>query len=242
MKKAVDAILRPEQAAYLEALHRTSIGALAAMAGVRLVEGRDPLFAKMEARAAERHYPISDPEVACLLGIVARVARPKVIVELGTNIGYGAIALARGAGEGSRVVTIEYRSDLVEEARAFIAEARLSDRIEVRQGLALVELEAIREPIDLLYIDCVKEEYPQYLEIAVPKLSARGVVVADNVLWGGQVARDAAAVDDERVAALRGENERVEALRAFNLALTSRAELLSVVLPLGDGVGLAVRV
>jgi predicted O-methyltransferase YrrM len=233
MKKATDAILRPEQADYLDALHRTSVGALAAMAGVEPVGGRDPLLARMEARALERHYPISDPEVASLLAIIARVARPKLIVELGTNIGYGAIVLARGAGEEGRVVTIEYRSDLVEEARGFIAEAKLSGRIEVRHGMALPELQAIDGPIDLLYIDCVKEEYPRYLEVAVPKLSPRGVVVADNVLWGGQVARESPP-DSEK--------ERVAALRAFNLALASRPDLCGVLLPLGDGVGLAVRI
>ena len=233
MKRASDAILRPEQAAYLDALHRTSVGALAAMAGMPRTAGRDPLLAKMEARAAERHYPISDPEVACLLAIVARLSSPKLVVELGTSIGYGAIALARGAGEGARVLTIEYRSDLVDEARGYIAEAGLSTRIEVLHGMALDKLEAIKDPIDLLYVDCVKEEYPLYLELALPRLSPRGVVLADNVLWRGEVARETPSHE---------ERERVDALRAFNLALASRPELCGVVLPLGDGVGLAARI
>jgi predicted O-methyltransferase YrrM len=88
MKHAADAIVRPEQAAYLEVLNRSSIRALAAIAGAGAIDGRDPLLAKMEARAAARGYPISDPEVACLLSIVARIARPRLVVELGTNIGY----------------------------------------------------------------------------------------------------------------------------------------------------------
>jgi predicted O-methyltransferase YrrM len=168
-----------------------------------------------------------------LLGVLARVARPRLVVELGTNIGYGAIVLARAAGPGARVVTVEYRAEIVEEARGFIAEAGLADRVEVRQGLAVAELEKIAGPIDMLYVDCVKEEYPRYLEIAVPKLSERGLVVADNALWSGHVARESPP-DTEK--------ERAEALRAFNLALVSRPELCGVVLPLGDGVGLAVRV
>lgn len=60
--------------------------------------------------------------------------------------------------------------------------------------------------------------------------------------WGGQVARETAATLDTRVEPVDGEKERVEALRAFNLALASRPELLAVVVPLGDGVGLAVRI
>ncbi len=237
MKSAADAILRTEQATYLDALHSNAMAALAVLGGVAAAGApgaeRDPLLTRMEARAAERGYPISDPEVACLLAVVAKMSQPKYIVELGTNIGYGAIVLARAAGPRANVLTIEYRSDLVDEARGYIAEAGLSARIEVRHGMAIGELEKITDPIDLLYVDCVKEEYPQYLELAVPKLSANGVVLADNVLWRGQVARETPA-DSEK--------ERAQALRRFNLALVSRPDLCGVVLPLGDGVGLAVRV
>jgi predicted O-methyltransferase YrrM len=184
----------------------------------------------MEQRAAERGYPISDPEVACFLAIVARIARPRVIVELGTNIGYGAIVMARAAGEDARVVTIEANPDLVEEARGFIQTAGLSDRIEVVHGFAIPELEKLSGPIDMIYIDCVKEEYERYLEIAAPKLSHRGVLVADNALWGGDVASEAPPAS---------EKERVVALRAFNEKLVSLPELCAVVLPLGDGVAFA---
>jgi predicted O-methyltransferase YrrM len=187
----------------------------------------------MEARATERGYPISDPEVACLLAVVARIARPRLVVELGANIGYGAIVMARAAGPEARVVSIEYRSDLVDEARAFVAEAGLQSRVEIRHGLAIPELESLEGPIDLLYVDCVKEEYPRYLEIGVPKLGPRGVVLADNVLWRGLTAHESPP-DHER--------ERVAALRAFNLALVSHPSLCSVVLPLGDGVGFGVKI
>ena len=173
----------------------------------------------MEARAADRGYPISDPEVACFLAIVARLGQPKLVVELGTNIGYGAIVLGRAAGEQARVVTIEYQPDhRVKEARANIEAAGLSSRVEVRQGLAVEELQKLEGPIDLVYVDCVKEEYPRYLEIALPKLSARGVVIADNVLWRGTVAHEQAAPESE--------TERTRALRAFNMAIASRPDLV----------------
>jgi predicted O-methyltransferase YrrM len=233
MKHTSDAILRAEQAEYLDALHSKSVRALAAMAGaVANLQGRDPLLAEMEARAASRRYPISDPEVACFLAIVARIARPRLVVELGTNIGYGAIVMGRAAGPGSRVVSIEYDAGLVEEARGYIAAAGLSDRIEVVHGKAIPELERISAPIDMLYVDCVKEEYERYLEIAAPKLSTHGVLVADNVLWGGAVAREPPPAS---------EKERALALRAFNERLVSRPDLCSVVLPLGDGVAFATR-
>jgi predicted O-methyltransferase YrrM len=221
VKDSPDAILKPEQAAYLDALE----------------PGRDALLARIETYAVKgdprgRGHPISDPEVASFLAITARAAGARFIVELGTNIGYGAIVLARAAGPGARVLTIELNRETCEIARQFIADAGLADRIEVRQGAALTELERINEPIDLAYIDCVKEEYPRYLELLVPRLSPRGVVVADNVLWKGLVAKGAVP---------EAERERVEALRAFNLALVQHPQMRGLVLPLGDGVGYAVK-
>jgi predicted O-methyltransferase YrrM len=216
MKSAPDAILRPEQAAYLEALESP----------------RDTLLAKMEAYAASRGYPISDPEVATFLAIVARGRGARFIVELGTNIGYGAIVLARAAGPSARVLTIELSHELCTTARGYIEEAGLEGRVEVRQGDAIRELEQIREPIDLLYVDCVKEEYPAYLEVAVPRLAPGGILVADNVLWRGLVAHEAVP---------ENQRERVAALRAFNLALVAHPSLRAMVLPLGDGVAYAVK-
>jgi caffeoyl-CoA O-methyltransferase len=233
MKAAADAVLRPEQAEYLDSLVRSGVRGLAALAGTRPDQGSDPLLARMEARAAERRYPISDPEVAILLSVLVRIARPKLIVELGTNIGYGAIVMGRAADDGARIITVEANEALVSEARGFIGEAGLSQRVEVRHAKALEELGRITESIDLLYVDCVKEEYPRYLEVGAPKLAPRGLVVADNALWMGQVA---SAKPDPR------ERERAEALRAFNLAVVSRSDLCGVVLPLGDGVALAVKV
>jgi predicted O-methyltransferase YrrM len=216
VKDAADAIIRPEQASYLEALEPP----------------RDAILARMEARAAERKHPISDPEVASFLAVTASAIRPKFIVELGTNIGYAAIVLARAAGPEARVLTLEISVELCEVAREFIREAGLEDRIEVRQSSALNELEKIEQPIDLAYIDCVKEEYPKYLELLVPRLSDHGVIVADNVLWKGHVAR--ASVPET-------EKERTEALRTFNLALVQHPQMRAVILPLGDGVAYAVK-
>ncbi|MEO8878214.1 MAG: O-methyltransferase [Polyangiaceae bacterium] len=216
MKNAADAIIQADQATYLEAIEAP----------------RDPLLSRMEARAAERHHPISDPEVASFLAVTAIAAQPKFIVELGTNLGYGAIVLARAAGADARVLTIEMSSELCEVARDFIREAGLEARIEVRQGAAIQELEKITQPIDLAYVDCVKEEYPRYLELLVPRLSPRGIIVADNVLWRGHVARNSEP---------EAERARTEALRAFNLAVVQHPQLRAVILPLGDGVAYAVK-
>lgn len=217
MKRSPDAILHATQARYLEGLERP----------------RDALLAEMEADAAARNLPISDPEVASFLFVTARARAPRLVVELGTNIGYGAIVLARGAGAEAKVITVEHNPAHCEVARGYIARAGLAGRIEVRQGKALAELERIPGGIELAYIDCVKEEYTAYLELLVPRLGERGVVVADNVLWRGHVAASHPPVE---------EADRARALGAFNEALMGHPSMRGVVLPLGDGVAYAVKV
>jgi predicted O-methyltransferase YrrM len=217
VKVSSDKILKLEQAAYLDGIESP----------------RDPLLAEMEAYAKERKQPISDPEVASFLAVTARLSGARTIVEVGTNIGYGAIVLARAAGPEARVLTIENDAETAAIARGFIERAGLSSQIEVRQADALAALAVLTDEIDLVYIDCVKEHYPAYLDLVLPKLSARGVIIADNVLWMGLVA--AADVPANEVG-------RVQALRTFNHAIVSDARVRGVILPLGDGVAYAVRV
>jgi len=217
VKDAADAILKPEQASYLEAIE----------------PARDPLLAEMEAYAKDRRQPISDPEVASFLAVTARLSGARKIVEVGTNIGYGAIVLARAAGPDARVFSIENDAETVTVARGFIERAGLSSQIEVRQADALAALAVLEGEIDLVYIDCVKEHYPAYLDLLLPKLSARGAIIADNVLWKGLVA--AQDVPPHEVG-------RVQALRTFNHSIVSDSRLRGVVLPLGDGIAYAVRV
>jgi predicted O-methyltransferase YrrM len=216
MKRSLDAIVQADQARYLESIEPP----------------RDSLLQEMEALAATRDLPISDPEVASFLAVTAAATSPRFIVELGTNIGYGAIVLARAAGPSAKVLTVEYDPGLCETARGFIERAGLSSRIEVRQGKALEVLDTLPAGIGFAYVDCVKEEYPAYLERLVPRMVERAVLVADNVLWRGHVARD---VVPER------ERARAGVLRSFNKALVSHPQLRGVVLPLGDGVAYAVK-
>jgi caffeoyl-CoA O-methyltransferase len=219
VKDALDAILKRDQATYLEGIE----------------PGRDELLGEMERHAKEHRHSISDPEVASFLAVTARAARARNIVEVGTNIGYGSIVLARAAGPEARVVTIENDAQTVEVARGFITRAGLADRIEVRHGDALAELVKLPEGIDFAYIDCVKEHYPAYLDLLLPKLSERGVIVADNVLWKGLVAAEGPG------SVPASEIGRVQALRTFNRSIVSDSRLRGVILPLGDGVAYAVR-
>jgi predicted O-methyltransferase YrrM len=218
MKRAHDAILHADQADYLE----------------RMIAPRSELLLRMEEAARAHRRPISDPEVGHFLFATARAQRPRLIVELGTNIGYGAIVLAQGAGPEARVLTVEKKPELVTEARHWVTEAKLEGQIEVREDSALAFLDTLPAgQVDLAYVDCVKEEYPEYLKRLVPLLSERGMIIADNVLWGGLVARREIPADEVGT---------TEGLREFNRALLQDPRMRAVILPLGDGIAYAVRV
>lgn len=213
MKDRADAILRREQAAYLD----------------RLLPPRDALLAEMEAWSAAHDVPSSDPEVGKLLSILAGARGAKRILEVGTAIGYGTLCLARGAPE-ARVLTIDPDPVRREQARGFLARGGVLERVELIDGEALQVLPRLDGPFDLVYVDALKEEYRRYLDLALPKMALGGLVVVDNVLWKGRVAEPPEEADRD-----------ADAIRAFNGYLMIHPQLEAVVLPLGDGVGLAVK-
>jgi len=215
MKHGFGKILHPEQEGYLD----------------RLLPPRDALLREMEALAAERDVPISDPEVGRLLQALAAGAGARRIVEVGTAIGYGTLCLARGAPE-ARVVSVDLDPERLALARGYLERGGVADRVELVEGRALERLAAIPGPFDLAYLDGPKGEYRRTLDLLLPKLRVGGFVVADNLLWGGKVAApDEDAEDDEDA----------EAIRAFNGYFMSHPQLAAVLLPLGDGVGLAAK-
>lgn len=215
MKARVDAIIQRDQAEYLN----------------NLTAQNDPLLAEMEAYAAEHRVPIADREVALFLEITARAIAAKKVLEIGMAIGYSVVHLARGMGHGGTVVTIEPSDEMIDAASMFLKRANLFKNVQIQRGKALDVMPRLTDSFDLLYIDAVKEEYVQYLDRGLPLLRAGGVVIVDNLLWGGLVAQPAAA-DDE---------DSTRALREFNRYFMNHPQLRSEILSVGDGLGYAVK-
>jgi caffeoyl-CoA O-methyltransferase len=216
MKARIDAIINREQAEYLENLQPANTG----------------LLAEMEAYAAEHHVPIADREVALFLEITARAIQARRCLECGMAIGYSVIHLARGMSEDGLVVTIDPSDEMIKAAEGFLSRAGIRDRVRIEKGKALEVIPRLNETFDLVFIDAVKEEYRGYLDLAVPKLRPNGVVIVDNLLWGGQVAGQIRSPDQK---------SSTEALREFNRYFVNHPRLRAEVLPVGDGLGYAVK-
>lgn len=213
MKARIDAILQKEQASYLDSL----------------ITQDDPLLAEMEQYAAEHRVPIADREVARFIEITARATGARKALEIGMAIGYSVVHLARGMGEGSTVVTIEPSDEMIQAATGYLDRAGLTDRVEIKKGKALEVIPQLTETFDLLFVDALKEEYARYLDLGLQRLRVGGVVIVDNLLWGGKVATG-------------DEDESTVALREFNDYFMVHLNLRAVVLSFGDGVGYAVKV
>lgn len=220
MKHRADALLQPAQAAYLD----------------RLLPPRDPLLAEMEVAAAAADVPIADPEVGRLLTVLARATRARRIVEIGTAIGYGALCLARGA-PAAEVVTIDQDPAMLERARGYLERAGVADRVRLIEGVALEAIPALDGRFDLAWVDAAKAEYRRYLDLLLPKIEVGGTLVFDNLLWAGLVADPDAGGEGGG----GPDPASADALRAFNGYLMMHPQLAAVVLPFGDGVGLAVK-
>jgi len=217
VKAKLDAIIQREQAEYLD----------------WLLPASDDLLTEMEQYAAEHRVPIADREVALFIEITARAINGKRALECGMAIGYSVVHLLRGMGNGGRVVTIDPSDKMIAAAEAYYVRAGVRDRVDIHKGYALEEIPKLNETFDLLFIDAVKEEYRGYLDLALPKLRVGGVVICDNLLWGGQVAGEIRA-DDQKAS--------TEALREFNRYFVNHPQLRAEVLAVGDGLGYGVKI
>ncbi|HSS19426.1 MAG TPA: O-methyltransferase [Pyrinomonadaceae bacterium] len=217
MKARIDAIIQRNQAEYLE----------------QLIPQADPLLREMEEYGAEHGVPSADREVAIFVEVTARAIAAKSCLEIGMAIGYTTVHLARAVGAGGLVVTIDPSDEMIAASESNLTRAGLRDRVRIERGKALDVLPQLKDTFDLLFIDAVKEEYADYLKLALPKLRVGGVVIVDNLLWGGQVAGEIRSPDQEA---------STNALREFNKFFVNHPKLLAEVIAVGDGLGYAVRV
>ncbi len=164
-----------------------------------------------------------------LLELLVFATGARHVLEIGTFSGYSAVAMAAGLAPGGRITSLELSPVHAEAARRNIAESPYAERIEVVEGPALESLAAIPGPFDLVFIDADKHSYPAYFAAALAKLAERGLIVADNTLWGGQVLDEADQTEDTR------------ALRAFNDTVATDGRVVCVQLTVRDGVTLVRR-
>lgn len=163
--------------------------------------------------------------------MLASLLQPRFAVEVGTFTGYSALCVAKALPPGGRLLCCDVSEEWTAIARDHWERAGLADRIELRIAPALDTLRSLPDgpAVDFAFIDADKESYIAYYEELVPRLSERGVVLVDNVLWSGNVA------DPDQT------DPTTEDLRAFNAHVTADERVLVALLPVGDGLSMITR-
>jgi caffeoyl-CoA O-methyltransferase len=197
-----------------------------------LLPERDGVLIQMEAEAKKRSIPIVGPAVARVLYQLAQMVQARSVFELGSAVGYSTIWWARAVGEGGRVVYTDGDRKNADEARGYFARAGVSERVDVRVGDA-VEILSEEKPAsyDVIFCDIDKEDYPRALKVAMPRVRKGGLLVADNVLRNGTVVLPAEQQDAE-----------TKGIVEFNRMLYASDEFFMTILPIRDGIAVALKI
>ncbi len=190
---------------------------------------RDAVLAEMEDYATEHKIPIVGPAVASVLQQLALAIHAKNIFELGSAIGYSTIWWAQAVGDDGNVVYTDGDSANAERARGYFARAHVSKRITVHTGDALEFLSEQKKEFDIIFNDVDKEDYPRVLRIVAPHLRKGGLFITDNVLWSGRVAEE------------NHTDSRTKAIMEFNRKLYDSKEFFTTILPIRDGLAVALK-
>ena len=198
------------------------------MATVPLDDVQRSLIRETQALGAVAEMQIA-PEQGAFMTLLAKLVGARFAVEVGTFTGYSSLCIARGLEPGGRLLCLDISAEWTAIGVRHWADAGLDDRIELRIGPAA---DALRElptvpPIDLAFIDADKGGYRTYYDEIVERLRPGGVVLLDNVLWGGAVVDPANTEAD------------TEAIRAVNEHVAQDDRVEAVMLPIADGLTLA---
>jgi len=206
-------MLRPDIEAYLH----------------RFIPDRDTILAEMERLAEARHFPIVGPVVGRILAQLARLIGAGRVLELGAGFGYAAYWIARALPPDGRLLAIERSAENARLAREWLGRAGLDHKVEFIVGDALKVVLTAPGPFDLIFVDVDKEQYPASLSLTVSRLRPGGLLITDNILWGGRV-----LIPDPLEASTRG-------IQEYTRLLYENPDLYTTILPVRDGLAVSLK-
>lgn len=161
-----------------------------------------------------------------ILSMFSHMIRPKVVLEIGTYLGYSALCFAEGLADGGKVITLDIQEDTNKVARSYVEKTEYAGRIEFLLGFGTDIIPNLSETFDLVFIDADKPNYSNYYDLVFDKVRPGGFIIADNVLWSGKVLEE---IKDENTQALHDYNQKILA--------DDRVE--NVLFPIRDGLMIA---
>ena len=193
----------------------------------------DTLIEEMESYAKEHNVPILSWQSAEFLEQLVILKNPRRVLELGTAIAYSTIRIARQLKGKSVVHSIEKSSDNISVAKDFISKSGLTAKIRLLEGDAVNVMPQLKKKYDIIFLDADKEDYKRLFDYSLVLLRKGGLLVVDNLLWHGYAA-------STRVPS--NYKESTNHIREFNLLFMNQPNLKTSIIPVGDGIGLGVKI
>jgi len=162
-----------------------------------------------------------------VLSLISKMVNPKYILEIGTYTGYSALCLAEGIQTKGLLHTIDNNEEIFDLQRKYFDKSIYGNQIIQHIGNALNVIPSLAITFDLVFIDADKKNYPNYLEIILPKLKSGSIILSDNVLWTGKV-----------IEPLQKGDQDTKALLEYNKMINEHSQLETVLLPIRDGLTL----
>ena len=209
-------ILFPAQKKYLESFRKKE----------------DGLILEMEQYAVEHNVPILDWHAADLIEKLIMINKPERVLEIGTAIAYTTIRIAKCLHKGCMIHSIEKSEDNIKIALENIEKSGLNKKIKLIQGDALTVMPQLGKKYDFIFLDADKEDYKRLFDYSMILLRKGGVIVVDNLLWHGHAA-------STRVPAKYSKSTKH--IREFNNIFILQQNLDSMIIPIGDGLGLGIK-
>ena len=210
-------ILYPEQKEYLDSFNKET----------------NKLLLEMEEFAEKNKVPILSQDSARLMELLIQMHKPERVLELGTAIAYTTIRIAGNLKKGGKIHTIEFSEDNEKLAKAYVKKSGLSKKIKLLFGDAKKVMPTLRKKYDFIFLDADKEDYLALFEHAMKLLKKNGVLFVDNLLWHGYAASN--EVPEKY-------KTSTKFIRDFNKVFMNHPQLKTTLVPVGDGIGLGIRI
>ena len=160
-----------------------------------------------------------------VLSFISQLIRPETILEIGTYTGYATLCLAEGLTKNGKIHTIEINEELIDFQKKYFDKSKFKNQIFTHIGDAIDIIPKLKLKYDLIFLDADKANYPNYMEMVVPKLKRGGVLVADNVLWNGKV------LDYQQ----KRDDIETKGIKLFSELVKKNSSLQTLLLPIRDG-------
>ena len=194
-----------------------------------LDQGNTKQLDEIEQKAKETYVPIIRKEMQSFLKLLLAMQKPMRILEVGTAVGFSAILMAEYGPKDCSIVTIENYDKRIPIARANFEFAQKSNQITLLEGDAAEILPTLTEQFDLIFMDAAKGQYINFMDDVLRLLAVDGVLVSDNVLQDGDIIESHYIVE-------RRNRTIYKRMREYLYELTHRDDLVTAVLPIGDGI------